>query len=816
MVLSRLTRFALLFVLLLPVVGFVFLQTDYAKNHLAHWIERKTEGVLTIGQIKGILPFWAHLQDVHYHTPTLDVTFDDVKVALLPTTLIYGRIAIADMEIHRATIHSPNDKIGDGMPAFPTLAFPWPIDIYRFSIQRLSYNSIEDLHIHGLAEITDHFWLRTFISHPKLPEELLFTASSEPEKGTLHIMAQLKQMYVKGDYHWNRRMFTGNWHGQQAGIKLNGACEIDFKTHHLMTTGDVLDRPFVLHANLQDLRDEPIQFTYGDHQWKATGSYHLDTHLLSFHLHGHEIFYKQAYVPELVMNGTYQNRTLHFSLSLSEFAILDPAYEMFPKVTLSLEGNATCEKVAVAGTILGFSEQPFTLALELPLLLQFSPFIADIDRHAPFSMRICGQGSIDPLLAFFENASLIAHGIIDLDLQATGSLETPQLSGHLIYDQGRIESFTTGALFQDIRMEMEGVGQTLQICSLTAHDMDQGDLTGSGFMTWDPAQNFPFSFDLFASRYLILGVDPFTATVNARVIISGSTQGITITGEADLLEGHLAIPSDLPLQVPTVEVCYVNAPTPPLAEKALHPKLPIHWDLILNAGRHLLIDGRGLHSEWSGALHITGEQNAFQFNGKLHLVQGRFKILNQTFTLVHGRICIEGLTPEEIIVDLKGDYELPNLTASLVVTGRLDRTQIGFCSNPPMNTNQILSWILFQQDINELTPLQACRLASILVSLSGKYSGPKTFDKIKDKLGIDVFSITDCNIDTADLTFQVGKYLSQGTFVGINKSISGDSDSVLIQTRLFRNFYLEADYGGSLNSLTPTGGKAIFKWYKSY
>jgi len=240
------------------------------------------------------------------------------------------------------------------------------------------------------------------------------------------------------------------------------------------------------------------------------------------------------------------------------------------------------------------------------------------------------------------------------------------------------------------------------------------------------------------------------------------------------------------------------------------------WDLTLNADRHLYIDGRGLDSEWGGTLHITGEQKDFQFDGKLRLAKGRFEVINQTFDLVRGRISIKGLEPKDIIVDLKGDYELPNLTASILITGSLDSTHISFCSNPPMNTNQILSWILFQEDINELTPLQACRLASLLVSISGKYSGPKTFDKIKNKLGIDVFSITDCDIDSADLTFQVGKYISQGTFVGINKSISGDFDSVLIQTRLFRNFYLEADYGDSLNSLTPNGGKGILKWYKTY
>ena len=244
--------------------------------------------------------------------------------------------------------------------------------------------------------------------------------------------------------------------------------------------------------------------------------------------------------------------------------------------------------------------------------------------------------------------------------------------------------------------------------------------------------------------------------------------------------------------------------------------IPIQWDIAIDAPRDLTIDGRGLTSEWGGTMKISGEQNTLSYKGKFKLVQGRFSVINRSFDLVEGKVHIEGLEPKNIFVDLKGDYELPNITASIIVSGTLDNTHLSFSSNPPMSTNQILSWTLFNQDINELTPFQACRLASLLVSISGSYSGPKTFSNIKEGLGIDVFSITDCDIDSADLTFQVGKYISQGTFVGVNKSISGDFDSVLIQTRLYRDFYLEADYGGSLNGLTSNGGKAVFKWYKSY
>jgi len=806
-------RITLLFILLALLIGLIFAQTNYAHQKLAHWIEKKTEGTLKIGKIKGVVPFWAHLSDVHYKTETAEMSFDEMKVALMPLSLIYGKLTIVDLSIHLANIQSRSQE----WPRFSI-----PIDIHSFRIENLNYNSLKELQLSGRAELQKDFYLKVSLFHPKLPDTLSMSLQGDHQNHQVHTLAQLKQsgadgfVHLSGTYRWDAASLLGSWYAHKEGLKLKGALEVDLKEQKMMATGKALDRPFVVRADLKAMPGQ-VAFQYGDHQWKITAKYDLMNQLLSYHLHAHDITWKKIFVPHMTMDGLYKLDTLSFSLFLPEFHVLDPAYEVFPPVKLHIDGNINEHKVMARGLIEGLCERPFNLDLELPLHLSFSQLKVDIDEETPFFMRLCGCGSIDPILAFLENASLIAKGQVDIDLAVSGTWKTPEISGHLNYTHGQIESFATGALFDNIHVEMEGEGQGLHIRTLSACDRKGGNLMGTGQIVWDPDQSFPLEFHVLASHYQILGVDPLTLTVDADILLSGNTRGILISGGASVVEGRLSIPSDLPVQVPCVDVCYINPILTPSPEEILPRKIiPVYWDLNLRAKNNFYIDGRGINSVWNGNLHITGEQKDFQFDGKLRLIQGRIDIINRTFSLVHGRVQIQGLDPHMIFVDLKGDYELPNLTASILMTGSLDSTRISFCSNPPMNTNQILSWILFQEDINELTPMQACRLASILVSLSGKYSGPKTFDKIKDKLGIDVFSITDCDIDSADLTFQVGKYLSQGTFVGVNKSISGDYDSVLIQTRLFRNFYLEADYGGSLNSLTPNGGKAILKWYKSY
>lgn len=645
--------------------------------------------------------------------------------------------------------------------------------------------------------------------------------------------------------------------GHYKSYSLDGSLDFNFTTKELVASGHLLERPLDLETrisfedgaiafspikirysgdvmtgaltyqisqksldgyldlSLNDLSVFPTRHPIGG---RAKGHISFEQEQIAFTFEGEKIEWKNFYLPQVSFSGGWLHNQLEFSLNLQEFIVLDPAYEVFPRIQLNLKGNADLQHLSIAGQIWGLGESPFSLSAYLPVHVSLFPFDLAVQENDPFSLKVNGKGSIDPVLSFLENASLIAKGNLIIDLEVSGTWKQPSLQGYLVYDKGEVESLTTGALFRDIHMEMEASGKELQIRALIAHDVEKGDLTGNGAIVWNPEDGFPFQFHLYASRYLILALDPFTASVDADITLSGTIHEMAIQGSANVVNAHLALPNKMPLQVPTVEVTYINPlPTPKTEEEnSIKNPIPIHWDIVIHADRNLKIEGRGLTSEWSGGLHIFGEQNALNYSGKLDLVQGRFSIINRTFDLVEGKVFIEGIEPKNIQVDLKGDYELASLTASIVVSGSLDHPHLNFCSQPPMSTNQIISWIVFNQDINELTPLQACKLATLLVSLSGNYSGPKTFSAIKEGLGIDVFSITDCDLDSNDFTFQVGKYISQGTFVGINKSISGDFDSILIQTRLYRNFFLEADYGGSLNGLTPNGGKVVFKWYKSY
>ncbi|MCC5831813.1 MAG: translocation/assembly module TamB domain-containing protein [Chlamydiales bacterium] len=870
---KRLIQLLLLFCLLTLLLIFVLLQTPAGKNHIKSWIETKMEGTLSVGEIEGLIPFWIRLHDVKYQTESAEANADTIDLFLSPTTFIFGKLSILRLYLDNAHVNLIQNNSSHSIE-WPQA--PFPINIHSILIDSLDLNRIKGISLSGKSEISEGFSLRMTALYQEYL--LRFGLEADAVTKTIAVVAQAKEkdildLWMTGVYDWKTQTFAGESHGdayswkiktdlslsgtllnfsdttvEKETLSLTGALSFDLERHSFQAEGNFFEHPYSAKGKLEWRNGEAAlsdlfllyagNTLHGSLTLKEgllTGELDLDLDNLSlfsiegkgcgrlsikpgeidFNLLGGGILWKELSVSEVNLKGELKEGRLAYALAVRDFIVLDPAYEVFPTSHLNLTGEATGTMVILKGEVWGLGSQPFTLLADIPIT--FAPFDMAINTAAPLSISLKGKGSIDPILAFLENASLIARGDIDVDLSLKGTWGDPRIEGTLVYENGRIESLATGALFREIHMEFAGEGNTLKIQSMIAHDPSRGDLSGRGQIEWNPEKGFPFSFNIHTKQFTLLAIDPLTASTDARLTFSGNIHEMSITGGATIVDGHLAIPNKVPPQIPTLEVTYINplpTPKPEIEEK--EKTIPIYWDVQIEIPKRLTIDGRGLVSEWSGYLNIFGSQDALRYSGKLKLLQGRFTVVGRTFDLVEGKILIEGLDPKDIVVELKGNLELAAITASIHVNGSLDSTQVCFSSNPPMGTNQILSWILFNQDVNELTPFQACRLANVVVQLSGKYTGPNVFNNIKEGLGIDVFDITNCDIDSADLTFQVGKYISQGTFVGISKSLSGDFDSVLIQTRLYRNFYLEGDYGGSLNGLTPNGGKLIFKWYKTY
>lgn len=523
-------------------------------------------------------------------------------------------------------------------------------------------------------------------------------------------------------------------------------------------------------------------------------------------------FQLQSYcIPKgCIKGGWKKNNPIIVNLTIDQFSVDEPSCEILPAINIRADAQLTEKHFLLKGAVEGLGEELFFLNCELPFTFYLRPFHFSLDWDAPFTASLMGKGRIDPLLSFLENYNLVIQGEMDCELTFFGTLHHPLSQGHLSF-KGSLHEVTTDIFLEEVDAKILAENKEITIEKLHAYEKTQGKVEIQGKATLE--KNLPLFLQITGHSLPLFGFEPLYAKTDFFITIEGTLDQLYASGHATLLEAEYHLQKTLTTKVPQMTLTYLFPKEKPPEKKSL---LPLNLDIQIIVPSNLVIKGNGFDTQWSGEMWIKGTiQNPLCF-GTLQMQKGRLEFARHIFYLTEGEILIETPSSQHIHLNIRGETDACDIVVFFQASGTVGATEINFTSSPPLSLQSIFSKLLFDSDLNELTPFQACRLAKFLVGLSSMNSSISKFQSIKESIGIDVFDITHCDFDTYDFTFQVGKYISQGTYVGINKSISGNFDEIEIQTRLFREFYLEGNFGGSLNGLTPNGGKIIFKWYRSY
>ena len=138
--------------------------------------------------------------------------------------------------------------------------------------------------------------------------------------------------------------------------------------------------------------------------------------------------------------------------------------------------------------------------------------------------------------------------------------------------------------------------------------------------------------------------------------------------------------------------------------------------------------------------------------------------------------------------------------------GPLTSPALTFQSIPSLPTSSILSLILFDKDISEISALQALSLAQTIVSLSGK-GGPGVLESIRKTIGVDRLHIVGKD-GSDEISVQIGWYLSHGITLSLSQSAT--SSDITVEVDLKNGFIFQAE------TQNQEEGKFSLKWNKNY
>jgi translocation and assembly module TamB len=275
--------------------------------------------------------------------------------------------------------------------------------------------------------------------------------------------------------------------------------------------------------------------------------------------------------------------------------------------------------------------------------------------------------------------------------------------------------------------------------------------------------------------------------------------------------------------VTRLQVIEINSRAPKRAgaapAKTSPPAVPASLDIRIAVPGRIFVRGRGLDSEWRGQVSVTGTSDAPRIVGSLEAIRGTFDFLGKTFKVARGNIGFDGGTTIDPTLDIAAEIAAADITAKVLVTGPASAPKIAITSTPVVPQDEILSRVLFNRAVGQITAAEGIQVAQAAANLAG--GGPGVLDRLRGRLGLDrlMFGSAPSGMASSSLNpaaggtatsgtaISGGKYVTEGVYVGATKGLTPQSSKVIVEIEVRPRVTVQGDFSQS-------GGSGIGLNYK--
>lgn len=479
----------------------------------------------------------------------------------------------------------------------------------------------------------------------------------------------------------------------------------------------------------------------------------------------------------------------------------------------SFQGYFNNNRLELKGNLQARDRPYLDLDVSIPIHLSIWPFKSEFLPYMSAKGHVAVNGRIEDFLDFFDLGAHRLEGDCECDLSFSNTLNRPHLKGYGHFKNGLYQNYYSGTELTNIEANLQAEKEIVELKNLTAQDSSaKGKLTAEGKIAILPDDLFPFEFNVDFTRLNFVQIDMVTAEANGNIRIQGNATSALAKGTIEIVESELTIPDHIPRPVPTLQVVYKNATHPVLpAELSEYKPYPLFLDLHVSTPEEILIAGKGLHSLWTGDFDIGGTYSAILAKGKLELSKGEFSFGGRSFKLSEGSLSFSGKEHEMPNLDIAGTLDQKAVKITARLKGPLNNPQITFQSAPPLPLSSIMSYLLFGQNIGEITGFQALQLATSIASLAGQ--GPDIMESTRKALGVDRLRIiaTPTEEGGETIALEVGTYVTEGVIVSLTQGAEDSSTNISVEVEIKDNFSFQAE-----SQQQTEQGKFSLKWYVNY
>ncbi len=462
-------------------------------------------------------------------------------------------------------------------------------------------------------------------------------------------------------------------------------------------------------------------------------------------------------------------------------------------VDVKLDARLTAGRVKGTAELEGLAQTRFALTLDAPL---------DAARgNAPFVAGLVWKGNVAEVLTLVPFSEDTIGGTIDADLQMTGTMAAPRVTGRAAIAGGKWDHAISGLVLRDISAELVGNGTNLEIRSLTATDGEAGRLSGAGRLRFGELPAFDLEVDVEAKDAMLARLDILTARADAKLELKASRTaednadvGGSITGSVQVNDGRIAIPERFISDVPEIDVVEVGAEVGEAIEAVHVARTLLDLDIAIEGDNRIFVTGRGLESEWASDIRVRGNTHDPRIEGKITSVRGQLSLLGRRFDVETATLLFDGESGNVPYLTMTARAEANDITAIAEVTGPATRPTIDLRSEPSLPRDEVLSRVLFGQSAANLTPMQSVQLARGVAELTGSPlgGGGGLMMGIGRTLGFDRLDIESAGSEGA-AALTASKYLTDNVYLRVQGGITPEATKLSLEWRVMKHVTIESD-----------------------
>jgi translocation and assembly module TamB len=516
------------------------------------------------------------------------------------------------------------------------------------------------------------------------------------------------------------------------------------------------------------------------------------------------------------LSGTALDPAIEVELTAEDIGLPDPALGHIPRFGLSSSVSLGGGRMEASLSLAQGGNRPVEAFVALPARVTLSPFSMDFPGRGEIKGGLSADMDLEPLPLWLSMAGVRLSGELRANFSLAGSLEAPAVTGEARVENGVLEVLRSGSVFRELDILAKVNGEDLTLERARAVDGRGGTMEAEGRLRAVPGEGFPFQGSLEMSSFHMIRRDEIRAVTGAEIEVSGMAREALLKGVVKVSSAEVKIPDRLPPKIHSLEVveqeetaagARPEAEEPADAGNGTGGAFRLDLDLDVEIPGRTFVRGRGLDSEWKGALRVDGNASAPEVSGELGIVRGHFDFFGERFSLASGSVFLDGSYPPDPVMDVTAERRKAGMTGRVTLSGRPSTLGVSVSSDPPMPEDEVMARLLFGRSLTTVTPIQALKLARAMDAMAG--GGTFEFiDEAQRALGVDRVELIQSDDPGGSAALSVGKYVGDDAYVAVEKGLGDDGGKVSVEYEITPRISVQTEVGAD----SAGGVEVRWKW----